>query len=254
MQMLCEKGDNKDIVIDDHAFPNGAIMFFDDEECPAGWSTYGAAEGRAVVALPNGGEAGATVESALDDGEDREHSHDFSGSITVPQQSTSAAGGSNSGPGHKGTYSFSGTTSSESSGVPYIQQLVCQADDRDFISGITDQDLDVIVPGTVAFFETASCPAGWERPTIQRGRMLLPLMDGATPFAVAGGDPLAPAEDRSHGHTVSGSINVPSHGLTLVAGCCFHSTGEAGTYGYSLSASVESSGFPYISLLVCHKQ
>jgi hypothetical protein len=58
--------------------PPGAVLFFNLEACPAGWTEFLAAQGRYLVGLPPHGTAGAAVGTALADREDRpvgQHSH-----------------------------------------------------------------------------------------------------------------------------------------------------------------------------------
>jgi hypothetical protein len=59
-------------------FPPGAVMFFNRESCPDGWTELTDSQGRVVVGLPGGGALGATVGTALSDKEDRpvgQHTH-----------------------------------------------------------------------------------------------------------------------------------------------------------------------------------
>lgn len=59
-------------------FPPGAVMFFNLDSCPDGWTELTDAQGRVVVALPGGGVLGAMVGTALSDQENRpvgQHAH-----------------------------------------------------------------------------------------------------------------------------------------------------------------------------------
>lgn len=56
-------------------FPSGAVMHFDLPACPAGWSLYGAAAGRALVGMPAGGTPAGVVGMPLSNLEDRQHMH-----------------------------------------------------------------------------------------------------------------------------------------------------------------------------------
>lgn len=56
--------------------PSGAVMFFDLEECPAGWTELTAAHGRVLIGLTPDGEPGVTQGKALQALEDRSHIHD----------------------------------------------------------------------------------------------------------------------------------------------------------------------------------
>ena len=51
--------------------PSGAVMSFDLDACPTGWSALTAAKGRYIVGLQDGGVRGQTVGTALTDQEDR---------------------------------------------------------------------------------------------------------------------------------------------------------------------------------------
>ena len=55
--------------------PSGAVMMFDLQQCPVGWTELVAARGRAVVGLPLGGSGAGTVGTALGDLENRQHTH-----------------------------------------------------------------------------------------------------------------------------------------------------------------------------------
>ena len=239
---------------DDHGFPNGSIMFFNTEACPAGWSPYDDADGRLILSTPNGGTVGETVGTALSSGEDRVHSHSFASSISVDEFSLIAAGGANQNHAASGTYNVGGTTGSTSAGLPYIQQLVCQADDREFYPGFTDAGREVVMPGTLAFFESETCPSFWERVDHYKGRFMLSLMPDGEFQSVAGGDPLSPGEDRTHTHGFSGSVSIPELAVAAGTGCCRGGMGKKGTYNYSGTTATSSSGVPYVSLLGCEKQ
>jgi hypothetical protein len=85
--------------------PAGAVMFFNLESCPSGWSELSAAQGRTIVGLPSGGTLTGTVGAGLSDTEDRTHYHnvdpstaystvsgDHTHSVDPPNQSTSMNG------------------------------------------------------------------------------------------------------------------------------------------------------------------
>jgi hypothetical protein len=57
------------------AVPPGAVMMFDLDACPPGWSALDSARGRAIVGVPTGGTRGATIGTALADQENRAHTH-----------------------------------------------------------------------------------------------------------------------------------------------------------------------------------
>jgi len=68
------------------AIPAGAVRFFDRVSCPAGWTEFAPAGGRAVFALPSGGTASGTVGVAFTDQENRQHTHQV-GSLGVATSS-----------------------------------------------------------------------------------------------------------------------------------------------------------------------
>jgi hypothetical protein len=58
--------------------PSGAVMFFNLNSCPVGWSELTQARGRYIVGLPESGTLGGTAGTALSDIEDRtvgRHNH-----------------------------------------------------------------------------------------------------------------------------------------------------------------------------------
>jgi hypothetical protein len=56
--------------------PSGAVMFFDLEACPVGWTELTAAHGRVLIGLTPDGEPGVPQGRALQGLEDRSHIHD----------------------------------------------------------------------------------------------------------------------------------------------------------------------------------
>ena len=60
----------------DAVAPAGAVMFFDLAACPAGWSEFANAQGRAIVGQPSGGTLnGTSPGTPLGDLENRAHTH-----------------------------------------------------------------------------------------------------------------------------------------------------------------------------------
>lgn len=127
------------------SFPAGAVMFFNLQNCPPGWSEFAAAQGRYMVALPETGSPNGTVGTALTNLENRPvgmhthtktdpgHSHQHECYYFVPgsgygatvSQETFSAGpiwGVPTGITILDAGSVSGTN------APYIQLLICQKD------------------------------------------------------------------------------------------------------------------------------
>ncbi|MDP3989422.1 MAG: hypothetical protein Q8P93_04270, partial [bacterium] len=67
--------------------PDGAVMNFDLEACPAGWSPYTKARGRYIVGTPSGGANGVEVGNPLTNGQNvatGEHGHGTHSAWTAP--------------------------------------------------------------------------------------------------------------------------------------------------------------------------
>jgi hypothetical protein len=132
----------------DAVAPAGAVMFFDLAACPAGWSSFDAAQGRYLVGLPSGGTAGAAVGTALSDQENRatgQHTHGVNdpghfhavGYDTEQLANTGNTiggtrmqGGSNSG-SENSDVAFTGISIQNAGAVPgtnapYLQLLACR--------------------------------------------------------------------------------------------------------------------------------
>ena len=116
-------------------YPQGAIAFFNLSACPTGWAAAQGGNGAALggVALVPfapplpAGTLGTTVGTPLASGEDRTHTHAFTGSIALNDVGFAGASGGDDGyPGASGTVNFSGTTGASSTGLPYLQLLLCQ--------------------------------------------------------------------------------------------------------------------------------
>lgn len=104
--------------------------------------------------------------------------------------------------------------------------------------------------GMVAFFDGASCPSGWHADTLGAGRLLV----GTTDMNVIGrvvGTPLAPEEDRAHGHGVAAAtIDLPYQSISAADGS--NSQGAAsGTVPLTGTVSPATSGLPFVQLTAC---
>ena len=85
------------------------------------------ATGRYVAGLTMTGTARETVGSPLASAEERLHSHEVTGSVTIPQNSLAASAGSNNNYAAHGTYALEDSTSNEGhAGLPYHQVLLCE--------------------------------------------------------------------------------------------------------------------------------
>lgn len=121
--------------------PTGTIALFGGGTCPAGWTEFTPARGRALVGLPQGGTQQGTVGTALTNLANPVHSHEWSSlDFNLIWFSYDAAGnpvnvidwGDGMDSNGSGTYPFSSDnggrnfyTSRSSSNFPYIQLLLC---------------------------------------------------------------------------------------------------------------------------------
>jgi len=111
---------------------------------------------------------------------------------------------------------------------------------------------DSLPIGAVAYFQRKDCPRGWEKLSKAAGRTLVPTV-GADPVEIAAFDPLMDSEERSHGHSIAATMNLPSVGYAGIAGEANHGVGRSGNTPVTGSLGKAPSGLPYVQLLVCHK-
>lgn len=140
--------------------PSGAVMFFNGNSCPSGWTELTQARGRAIVGLPGGGSLGGVLGAALTNLENRGHTH----AVNPPGANTGSAGSHSHSTGqptrkeavglttgsfiiayaeedhlhsittngsHNHSFNLPSTTStsaSTSAVIPYIQLLACEKD------------------------------------------------------------------------------------------------------------------------------
>lgn len=229
------------------AYPYGAISFFNASGCPTGWGPLSLASGYLVLPIMQNSGMGGTVGSPLTSGQDVQHTHTFSSSISLGSLDYVGIGRCcNHNVTSDGTKSFSGTSNGASSNVPYIQLLVCVKQDN--------QGAGTVPSGAVSFFGALFCPTGWSQTLTTVGRFLVGLPANGTPGASFGGNPLGPLENRTHTHSFSGSISTDSGGVGLATGCCAHGYGQNNTYSYSGTSAAGAANVPYIQLLQCQKQ
>jgi hypothetical protein len=130
--------------------PSGAIGFYASSACPSGYSPYEEARGRYLVGLPNGGQLGAAVGTALSPEENRpvgKHDH----TITDPGHSHDVGTRQSINTGNVASQSVQGNASSvpndqiatsmqttgitvnpagtvDGTNAPYLELLVCKKD------------------------------------------------------------------------------------------------------------------------------
>ncbi len=239
------------------AFPAGAISFFTTDVCPAGWSAYSAAAGRAFLPLPRFGMPGAEVGVALLPGETPAHQHtlraDFISSgfairrfFAAPIVLSDASS--------RGSGAFSGKSMLSDAGIPTIRYLVCRKNSTEMVGEAPT--------GLIAWFERTECPAGWAQQESTQGRFLIAAPEDGVPGAAIGRiAPLEAEEDPTHTHRIDGSADLPDHQIELSGSDCNIQVRPEcdGTYvrsgrnRYSGTMNAAQSGLPYIQLSACAK-
>lgn len=112
--------------------PRGTVAFFaGPTTCPEDWGPATYTNGRLVVGayVSDAGVASdllETVGDPLADREDRAHAHTFSGTVSLAAQNLSGADGSNAAAAATGTVDVAGTTSPATTGLPFVQLMVCE--------------------------------------------------------------------------------------------------------------------------------
>jgi hypothetical protein len=117
------------------------------------------------------------------------------------------------------------------------------------------QSNDSLPQGTISFFNLKQCPDGWEPLLMADGRLVVPLVEGATNGASTG-QPLKSGQDPVHSHGLDYSFslnriekkapkNKDSPWPTPVQ------VGKADAHGDS---SPKTTGLPYVQLLFCTKK
>lgn len=231
-------------------FAAGTAAFFDRAVCPSGWSVLDEAAGRFVVATPDGAPALGKVGEPLASGEDRTHVHPVTLEVTIPDRSLAAAGGTNQEPASAGIYDMDAETDPALSGLPYVQALLCQADEDPVPTGPRDEALP---PGVITWSTEPACPDGWEEPARLQGRFPIGLPEGVAAGALYG-DALVEGEERAHGHVGMLALRVPPASLAILSGCCLGGIGARGTFDVQVAVAPAPVGLPTIALRACEKR
>jgi hypothetical protein len=106
--------------------PAGVTIFVESNACPVGWASTTLTEGRFLVGLPAGASPAAFGGDPLKPLENREHTHDYSGSLSTDSAGIALTTGCCAkGYGKDGKYSYNGTTRRAAANLPYIQLQMC---------------------------------------------------------------------------------------------------------------------------------
>lgn len=109
----------------DDGVPSGMVAYVSGGVCPVGWIAASNVEGRMVVAVADGKDVGVQVGMPFTDQEDRVHAHGYKGDLVLPAKSIAGADGANVEGAQSQTYSISGTTKADPSGLPFVQVTTC---------------------------------------------------------------------------------------------------------------------------------
>ncbi len=232
------------------AIPAGAVSFFQTTVCPEGWAPHADAAGRVLLPAIGDVAPGTKVgETPLESGEDRLHSHEISAEIELPAVSYAGiVGGGNAGVATAGKVAFAATTEPASTGLPYVQMLVCKKAEEAVAAARP------LPTGMLMFFDTTTCPEGWKQATSTQGRLLVGLPADAPADVSFGGEPLPSGEPRTHAHSSSLSLKTSPHGIALASGCCGDGYAADGAYLTLADTAESEAALPMLQLLQCQKE
>lgn len=235
------------------SLPPSAVSFFQNPTCPTGWVPYTMADGRLLLPTIATYPGGLTHGTPLTSGEDCTHTHGFAASFSIGSTDyVGAAGGGNGGVGPSGTLMLTGTTDPSSTGLPYIQLLVCRKN-APAVPGSAP-----LPSGLQMFFDMTACPIGWKQTTATQGRFIVGLPQGAPQDVTFGGPAISSvdggADVRTHNHGNTVTLDTTSHGIALASGCCANGYAANGTYSSMQATDDGDTGLPYIELLQCQKE
>jgi hypothetical protein len=127
--LLCEKTQFQHNTNPPVGIPQNVMTVFMTANCPTGWKLMPTTSGRLLVGLPKNGIPLAPFGGKpLSAGEDRTHTHQLSGSVSVTAAITAVGRGCcDNDWGGQGTYNFNGVTEPASADLPYVIVTQCQA-------------------------------------------------------------------------------------------------------------------------------
>ena len=228
----------------------GVVAFFPPSisACPVGWASEPLLTGRIVAPSFSRRDMFTSSAASLASGADpTSHAHTYSVSFSPTAYGFLAGESGITDPAmYQSTATASGTTSSSSAGIPYIQLLACRS---------TSASNKTLVPDRALVFHFCSCPLQWEADHAYGGRLLVGLPSSGNAGAAFGSSTPFPSSSsavRTHHHSVSGSVYLPSFGVWGLEG--FVGVGSyvtASTYTYSGTSADASLSLPYTLLPLC---
>ncbi len=211
------------------ALPQFTIAYFNGS-CPDGWdsASVASANGRFLIPSMSGGGVGTFAGKALASQQQPTHLHSTAtGSITTSSKEYVLIGGCcNDNLGNAGTYTMSGSATSSSAALPYIQYNVC-------MKGAVADPATTTPSGVTTFYTLPMCPDGWSAVNSAAGRYPVGLPANGAPSATFGGPTLRAGEVRTHSHSMNGTMSLPEHDIAGASGCCASGYAGSGNTGFS---------------------
>lgn len=227
------------------AVPTGAVSFFGGATCPTGWDPYAAADGRLLLPALDPATSGTAHGTPLASGEERQHTHAIATFFALSSFQFIDVGGPNAGVAAAGNAAFTTTSEPASTGLPYVQFLVCKKS--------APPAPGTLPAGLHLFFEGQSCPAGWAPADVTAGRFLVGLPQGGMPDQPFGAEPLASMDVPAHGHAVTATLQTTPHGEAVLTGCCNGGFAKNDSYTTIANTDLAEPALPYLELLQCQK-
>ncbi len=229
------------------SYPTDTVSFFTGNACPTGWEPYTTGQGRTIVPTLGPGAGGGTRGTPLTTGEDRTHTHFASPQVTIGSVSYALVTGSGLNVGMAGPVIMNGSTNAASSGLPYVQLLVCRKTAAP-VAGAAP-----LPSGLLLYTAATSCPTGFSQAAGTQGRFVVGLPSGGTNGATFGGSPIDGTTATTHTHTVSGNLVTTAEGVAGLSNGAATGYAQNGTYPFSAASSDGDVGLPSVHLKQCQK-
>lgn len=188
------------------------------------------------------------------------HTHGVFTRIDVPDHHFLLAGGSTEHLGRPGSHSVSGTTTSTSGSLPYVQLLLCQrcaGAPAPLPTGLAQVVTQSSKDCELLAGEPGADAQQWKEDSHSLGRFTVGLAPTSDPTQVGqtfGDQPLAPLGTAGHQHTFGGSTDLASHGIAGLSGCFISCTKPAAAGSVGLNDGIAEpvwSGIPYLATRAC---
>ena len=236
---------------------DAVVAHFIGDACPPGWLPHAASQGRLLLPVSTGADAGVTYGAALADGADAQHSHantQLTASSGHVDMLCVAGGGARL---LQGDILLSPPTAvptgASGSGFPLTQLLTCVMDVANPVNA------NFALPGDMfAYFDkytTTSCPAGYDPlSATYSGRLFVPFSGGDIPTLsdrapIAAGSPLT----LQHAHIAAATFQGGQYTLKCGTSGPQDDVGRIGPYSATGMTTDADTNLPYLSTLTCRK-